>query len=115
MKIFGREPAIIIGFIGSVLAALAGLNLPGLNAGQSSGIVALLTALIIGITTRPVGPAVFTGAFTAFVALLAEYGTNIPDQWVAAITSITLAVFTFIGRGQITPKSDPQPAPTVVI
>lgn len=113
MKIFGREPAAWIGFAGAVLTALAGLNLPGLNAGQASAIVAFLTAALIAATTRPITPALLTGGITVLVALLAEYGTNVPEQWIATVTAVSLAVLSFILRGQVTPASDPRPTAVV--
>lgn len=106
---FTREPAVYVGFIGAVLTALVGLNLPGLNAGQSTAIVAVLTAIVLAVTTRPIGPAVFTGLITAGVALFTEYGVNVPESWVTAITSITLALFAFLARAQVTPAADPRP------
>lgn len=116
MRIFGREPALIIGTIGTVLTALAGLKLDFLNAGQATAIVAFLTACLIAATTKPFAPALATGVLTAFVALLLEYGTHVPENIVATVTSILLAGFTFFGiRPQVTPSSDPRPEPTVVI
>jgi hypothetical protein len=116
VRIFGREPSVIIGFIGTVLTALAGLHIGFLNAGQATAIVAALTAVFIALTTRPLAPGLYTAAITVVVALFTEYGLNISESWVTAITSITLGVFAFFGiRPQVTPRVDPQPTPTVVI
>lgn len=109
MKIFGREPALVIGAIGALLTFLAGLNLPGLDAGAASGITALITAVVMAATTRPVAPALFTGILAAAVAVAAEYGLNVPDSTVAAASAVVVAVFALIARGQVTPAADPRP------
>lgn len=109
MKIFGREPALIIGGIGSVITLLVALNIPGLSAGAGAAITTLLTAAIIAITTRPVAPALYTAVITAGAAVIAEYGFHVSDAVVAAISSALLAGFAFFGiRPQATPKADPR-------
>jgi hypothetical protein len=105
MKIFGREPALVIGAIGAVLTFLAGLNLPGLDAGAASAITALITAGIMAATTRPVAPALFTGVLAAGVAVAAEYGLDVPDSTVAAASAVVVAVFALVARGQVSPAS----------
>lgn len=114
MKIFGREPALIIGFIGAIVTALAALNLPGLNAGQAAAITGAVTAAIIAATTRPVGPALFVAAFTAVAALFAEYGLHWSDSVIAGVSGIIVAGFSLFGiRPQVTPKDDPRPTAVV--
>ena len=110
MKIFGREPTLIIGLIGAVLTWLAGLNLGWINAGQASAIVAALTGILIAVTTRPIAPGLFVAAFGAVASLVAEYGTHWSDQTVASIGGIILAAFALLGvRPQVTPVADPAP------
>lgn len=105
MRIFGREPAAWIAAIGSVLTVLAGMNLPGLSAGQASAITAAVSALLIAWATRPVAPALLTAAVSALVALTAEYGTTLPDGVVAGLPAVTLALFALITRSQVSPTS----------
>ncbi|HEX6686431.1 MAG TPA: hypothetical protein VF062_26905, partial [Candidatus Limnocylindrales bacterium] len=67
--IFGREPALVVGFLGAALSVLASFNLDGLSTEQVALIVAALGAATGAITaalTRPVAP----GAFTLLVAAL---------------------------------------------
>lgn len=110
MKIFGREPALIVGFIGAVLAVLVSLELPWMNAGQAAAIVAVVTGLITAATTRPVAPGLFAGLVAAFAALFAQYGLNLTDAKVAAVTGLVLAGFALFGvRNQVTPKDDAVP------
>jgi hypothetical protein len=108
VKLFGREPALIIGAIGSLLTVLASLNVPGIDAGAAAAITAFLAAGIIAATTRPVAPALFTGVVAAGAALVAEYGMNVPDGVTGAISAAVLAGFALFGiRPQVTPSTGP--------
>lgn len=116
MKIFGREPALVIGAGGSILTVLAALNVPGIDAGAAAAITSLLAAGIIAVTTRPIAPALFTGAVAAGAALIAEYGYNVSDGTVAAISGAVLAGFALFGiRPQVVPTSDPKQGLTVKV
>lgn len=109
MKIFGREPALIISAIGTLTTLLVALNVPGLSAGAGAALTTLLTAGIIAATTRPIAPALFTGVVAAGAALFAEYGLHVADNVVAAISSVVLVGFTLFGiRPQVTPNADPR-------
>lgn len=112
IKIFGREPALIVGFVAAVVAVLAGLNLDWLSAGASVAIVAAVGAIITAATTRPVAPALFVGAFVAVAAVVAEYNYHLSDGLIAGAGGLILAAFALFGvRPQVTPAADP--APTV--
>lgn len=107
MKIFGREPALIISVVGAVVAFFVSI---GLDAGLGTAVVGFLTAVIIAITTRPVGPAVFTAVVSAAVPLAAHFGLHWTDAQVGAIGGIILAGFALFGiRPAVTPASDPAP------
>lgn len=110
MKIFGREPALWLAVIGSILTVLVGMNLDFLSAGQAAAIMAAVTAVIIAICTRPVAPALFTGVLAAGVALFAEYGVHLPDGVVAGLTALVLSLFALVSRGQISPDVKPADA-----
>ncbi len=109
MKIFGREPAVIIGFVGAVITVVVALNVQWLSAGQGAAAAGFITALVIAATTRPVAPALFTAVVTAAAALFAEYGMHASDALIAGITGLVLAGFTLITRPQVTPNADPRP------
>lgn len=107
MKIFGREPAVIIGVIGSLITLLVSLEIPGLSAGAGAALTSAVTAVIIAMTTRPVAPALFTAVVAPTVALFAEYGMHVSDGVVVGLTSLILAVFALFGvRPQVTPAID---------
>lgn len=110
MKIFGREPALVISGIGAVVTLLVSLNIPGLSAGAGAALTTLATAVVIAITTRPVAPALYTAVVTAGAALVAEYGFQVSDEVVASISGVMLVGFALAGiRPQVTPKADPRP------
>lgn len=111
MKIFGREPALIIGLLGSVLTALAALGMPGVSAGAAAAITAAVAALVTAWATRPAMPALYTGAVTALAALLAEYGLHASDEVVASVSGVVLAAFALLTRGQVEPVASPAPVP----
>lgn len=104
LKILGREPAAWIATIGAVLTAAAALGVPHLSAGQAAAATAIVAALILVATTRPVAPGLVTGVVTAGAALLAEYGLQVDDAVVAAVSGATLAVFALLTRQQVAPK-----------
>lgn len=103
-KLFGREPALVLGLIGATLTTLVSFNVPFLSAGAAAAIMALLTAGVTALLTRPIAPALFVGVLTAGVALVAEYGYTVSDQVVASLTGLLLAAFALFGiRPQVRP------------
>lgn len=104
MKLWGREPALIVGFVGAVLTGLAALNLPWLSAGQAAAVTGALSAVLIALLTRPVAPALFVAAFVAAAAMFSAYGLDLSDEIVAGVTSSILAGFALFGiRPQVSP------------
>lgn len=104
LRILGREPAAWVAAAGSVLTVLAAVGLPWLDAGQAAALTALVAAVVLVATTRPVAPGLVTGVVTAGAALLAEYGLDLPDATVGAVTAAVLAVFALITRQQVSPQ-----------
>lgn len=107
MKVFGREPALIIGFIAAVVAALVALNFDWLTPGAGAAIVALIGGTITAATTRPWAPGLFAGLIAAGGALFAEYGVHLSDELLASLAFLVIAGFALFGvRGQVTPVHD---------
>lgn len=101
-----REPAVIIGIIGSVLTSAAAMGLDFLSAGQAAAIVAFLSAALIAWRTRPVAPGLYVAAGSALVAIMAEYGLHLSDAWVGFLTSLVLGGFALFGiRPQVSPST----------
>jgi methyl coenzyme M reductase beta subunit len=110
VKIFGREPALVISMIGGLVTLLVALNIPGLSAGVGAAITTFVAAAIIAVTTRPVAPALFTAVVSAGAALFTQYGLHVSDGVVAAVSAVTLTGFALFGiRPQVTPSADPRP------
>ena len=109
LKILGREPALWLAAIGAVVTWAVSLGLDWLNAGQATALVTFLTAVVIALTTRPVGPPLFVGAVAAGAALFAEYNLAVSDAFVTGLGAIILAGFALFGiRPQVTPVADPR-------
>lgn len=106
MKIFDREPALIVSTISAVLSLIVTFNV-GMSGEQAGAIVAAISAFFGGITaamTRPIAPSAFTAAVAAVAALLAAYGLNVPAETVGATNAVVLAVLSLLARGQVSPK-----------
>jgi hypothetical protein len=109
MKIFGREPALIIAAISAGLSLLVTFNF-GLSAEQAGTIVAVISGVFAAATatiTRPIAPSAFTGLVAAVVALFAAYGFSVSAETVGALNAIVLAVLGLLTRGQVSPAATP--------
>lgn len=114
MKIFGREPALILAVVSAALSLLVTFQF-GMNAEQAGAIVAVISAVFAAAAaavTRPIAPSAFTGVVAAGAALLAAYGLEVGPETVGAVNAVVLAVLGLLTRGQVTPspaaKAGPQ-------
>lgn len=116
MRIFGREPALIISAVSAGLGLLVSFSF-GLSAEQAGAIVAVVSAVFAAATaaiTRPIAPSAFTGLVAAAVALLAAYGLNVSAESVGALNAVVLAMLGLITRGQVTPAKSTASGPAAV-
>lgn len=110
MKIFGREPTLIIGAVTSLVAVIVALEVEWLTPGAGAALVALVGGAITAWTTRPAAPALYAGLVAAGAALLAQYGLHLSGELVATLAGLVVAGFALFGvRGQVTPKGDAVP------
>lgn len=112
MRIFGREPALIIAVVSAGLSLLVTFNV-GLSGEQAGALVAVISGALAAVTaamTRPIAPSAFTGLVAAGVALLSAYGFNVSPETVGALNAVVLAVLALLTRGQVSPTSR-EPAP----
>ena len=112
MKIFGREPALIIASISAALSLLVTFQF-GLSAEQAGAIVAVISAVFAAATaavTRPIAPSAFTGLVAAVAALLAAYGLELGPEKIGALNAVVLAGLGLLTRGQVTPANHSAPA-----
>lgn len=114
MKVFGREPTLILQVISAVLGLLVTFQLPNLSAEQAGAIVAVLAAAISvvnALLVRPVAPAAFTGFVAATVALVSAYGFNVSQETVGGLNAVVVTVLALIFRAQVTPVAHPGVGP----
>jgi hypothetical protein len=106
MKIFSREPALVLGFISAALSLGTALGVQGLSAEQTALIVAAISAVFgvaTAVMTRPVAPSAFTTLVAALAALAAGYGFEVSPEVVGAVNALTLAGLTLLTRAQVSP------------
>lgn len=111
MKIFGREPTLVIQAISALLGVIVTFGIDGLSAIQAAAVVAVLTAVTTAINAaavRPVAPAAFTGLVTALAVLVAAYGLNVSQETVGAVQVAVVGVLALLTRNQVTPAADPR-------
>ncbi len=115
---FGREPALVISTIASVLGLLIALGashlswLHWLSAGFVAALVLLLNAIaavLVAVRVRPWGPAIFSGVIVAAVGLLAAIGYQVSPDVIASVQLLAAAAVTMWTRTQVTPEHDPAP------
>ncbi|RZU74921.1 hypothetical protein EV384_3416 [Micromonospora kangleipakensis] len=111
--IFGREPAVLISAVTSVLALLVAFGLDFLSAQQAGAVEAVLAAAAtcwIAAKVRPMAPTLFTGLITAGASLAAAYGFALSQAQVGSITAASVALMTaLVIRPQSTPATNPRP------
>ncbi|MEU7771215.1 hypothetical protein AB0C44_07805 [Micromonospora taraxaci] len=111
MKIFGREPTLVIQAISALLGVVVTFGIDGLSATQAAAIVAVLTAVTTAINAtmvRPIAPAAFTGLVTAVAVLVAAYGLDVSQETVGAVQVAVVGVLALLTRNQVTPAADPR-------
>jgi uncharacterized protein (DUF697 family) len=112
MKIFGREPTLVISAAASLLSLVAGFGMDWLTPGQAAAIVVVLNAIlgvVNALAVRPVAPAAFTYAVGAVATLVAAYGVHVSQSKVGLVNAAVLAVLALLLRGNVTPDADPRP------
>lgn len=117
MKIFGREPTLILQSISALLAVFVAVGIPSLTAETAALIVALIAAgigVVNAVMVRPLAPAAFTGFIAAGAALLAGYGLELSQEVVGSVSAAVVVLLALLTRGQVTPSADPRPADHVV-
>lgn len=124
VRIFGREPALWVGFLTSALAVAGALGLDGLSAGQAAAIGGGLNAVgavVSAWQTRPIAPSIYTNAVAAGAAVAAAYGAHASPELVLVINGAVLSALTLLTRGQVSPTgaveavAPPAPPPAVPV
>lgn len=116
MRIFGREPVVILNALSAALGLVVSLGVTSLSAEQSAAIVALVSAILGGIAaamTRPIAPQAFTAIVAAGAVLVAAFGYDVSQATIGAINTVVLAGLTLLTRQQVAPAT-PKSGPTAV-
>lgn len=106
MKLFGREPALVIGVIVAIISLGGTLGFHFLSVDQAGlwiGVVDAVAAIGMVITVRPVQPGIYTYAIGAIVALAAGYGLSFGAEQVNAINALVVPILALLTRGQVSP------------
>ena len=113
MKIFGREPVVVLNTLSAVLGRVVSLGVTSLSAETAGGIVAVVSAILGAIAaamTRPIAPQAFTAVVAAGAVLVGTFGYNVDQATVGAINTVVLATLTLLTRVQVTPSKPDAPA-----
>lgn len=112
MKIFGREPVVVLNSLSAVLGLVVSLGVTSLSADQAGAIVAIVSAILGAIAaamTRPVAPQAFTALVAAGAVLVAAFGYDVSQSTIGAINTVVLAALTLLTRVQVSPASPTAP------
>lgn len=114
MKIFGREPAMVVGLIESALVLLltAGLlKFVGINTQEDVGVLMAVVSAVLGVyvayATSETLLAAVIGLIKAAVALGAVYKLDMSADETAALIAFTTMAITFWQRTQTSPLTVP--------
>ena len=112
MKIFGKEPVVVLNTLSAILGLIVSLGVTSLTAEQAGATVAVVSAVLGGIAaamTRPVAPQAFTAIVAAGATAVAAFGYEVSQESVGAINTLVLAVLTLLTRVQVTPSKPDAP------
>jgi hypothetical protein len=107
MKIFGREPVVVLNTLSAVLGLVVSLGITPLSATTAGAIVGVATAILGAIAaamTRPIAPQAFTTVVAAGAVLVGTFGYDVSQAKIGAINTVVLAGLTLLTRTQVTPK-----------
>lgn len=107
MKIFGRQPALAISVLTSVILLLSTFGFSWLSGDQAGLVIAAISAASGAATaffTRPIAPSAFTALVGALTAVATAYGFNLSVESVAAINAVVISALGFITWGNVAPR-----------
>lgn len=117
ITIFGRNPAVILGVVEAVLAALVAFSLGVTN--ESAGLITAFISLAIGAysawATKDTSLGIWAGLAKAFLALVVYYGVHLTTDQIMAIVALVPILVGAYQRTQTSPVAFPvDPEPTQV-
>lgn len=106
MKIFGREPAVLIAVVEAAVALAVTFQLDGLSAEQATSIVAL-AAVIGGVLTAATTTekllSSLSGVGRGILLVMVSYGLNLSQEQIGIAVGLLVAVFAAFTRTQVSP------------
>ncbi|WP_030322811.1 MULTISPECIES: hypothetical protein [Streptomyces] len=112
MRIFGREPVVVLNTLAAALGLIVSLGITSLTDEQAGAIVGVATAILGAIAaalTRPIAPQAFTTLVAAGGVLVATFGYEVSQGTIGAINTFTLAALTLLTRVQVSPSKPDAP------
>lgn len=108
VKIFGREPAVILYVFNAIVAFLVTLPAIGLTEESAGWVMTIATgavALLVAMLTRPFVVSALTGAMTTVFAGLASFGLPLTEQQAGAFVFLVSAVLGLLLRSNVSPNA----------
>lgn len=106
VKLFGREPAVILYVINAVVAFLVTIPAVGLTAESSGWVMTIangVVALLVAVLTRPFVVSALTGAISTVLTGLAAFGLPFTEQQTGAFVMVVSAVLGLVLRANVSP------------
>ena len=106
-KILGREPALWVSFIASIILLLGTLGFRWLDGDQATIVVVAINAIAAAVTAytvRPISPAVFTYAVGSITSVFVAYGLNVSPETLAMLNGLVIMGLGLLTRGQVSPQ-----------
>jgi hypothetical protein len=107
IKLFGREPAVILYVINALVAFLATIPAIGLTAESSGWVMTIangVVALLVAVLTRPFVVSALTGALSTVLTGLAAFGLPFTEQQTGAFVMVVSAVLGLVLRANVSPS-----------
>jgi hypothetical protein len=120
VKILGRDPALYLALAAGLLSFAATLGFRLLTPDHAGlWIVAInaVAAAATAATVRPIGPAAFTYALGAVIALIGGYGFELSAEQVTGLNGLVIPILSMWTRTQVSPietavsKASREPTP----
>lgn len=109
MKIFGREPALILQGIGALLSLAIALGLPLTTeqAGLTVAVVSAVFGAVAAAMARPIAPQAFVAVVATVAALTASFGFELSPELIGALNATIIAALALASRQQVSPIVGP--------
>ncbi|WP_030506380.1 hypothetical protein [Microbispora rosea] len=106
-NILGREPALWLSLIQTVIALAVGLGLSitGEQVGLINGAAAAVVALVAAVAVRPFPVPLLMGAIQALLALGVGFGLDLSPEQVGLVNGALAALVGFIMRMHVSPAT----------